>query len=337
MEHLQILSYMAVLITGGAAVTYIALTHSSHRFPFLKPFMFFILFINLKTLIYLFLYYYQTNLTSDTKIFDQSILFNLAQIHIVFLFFVATFSLIQAVRKLGGLLMPVLLKNILIVIAALSILFYLSQLLFTVLGASQYWMQNLKIRGICTWLFYGLILFFLVWLLIRSRKEEILSKRKINRSFSVFYLIFFAGLLSTNFLPAIWHIGIILVYKVLINLFPLYWIRKYLLKYGRFVPLTLDETILKKAAEEHEVTAREREVLELILKGKSNKQIASLLCIAPHTVKNHLYRLYQKLRVNSRYELVTFFIKKKPERILFVSQTRFESEKRREQTYFNQD
>ncbi|MBN1272978.1 MAG: helix-turn-helix transcriptional regulator [Candidatus Aminicenantes bacterium] len=316
MEHLQILSYIAILITGGAAVTYIALTHSSHRFPFLKPFMFFILFINLKTLIYLFLYYYQTNLTSGTTVFEQSAFLNLAQIHIVFLFFVATFSLIQVARKLDGLLVPIILKIILGVIAAFSILFYLSQLLFTALGASQYWLQNLKIREVFTWLFYGLILFFLVWLMIQSQKEEILSKKKINRSFSVFYLIFFVGLLSTNLAPAIWHIGVILIFKILINLFPLYWIRKYLLKYGRSIPLTLDETILNKTVDEYGITAREKEVLELIIKGKNNKQVASLLCIAPHTVKNHLYRLYNKLGVNSRYELLTFFLNKKPERTI---------------------
>ncbi len=95
------------------------------------------------------------------------------------------------------------------------------------------------------------------------------------------------------------------------NLFPIFWIRKYLLKYGRSIPLTLDESLLKGMAVEHSITPRELEIVELILKGRSNKQIANQLCIAHHTVKNHLYRLYQKLDVNNRFELVTFFLNNK--------------------------
>lgn len=311
MEHLQIFSYIVVLITGGAAVTYITFTHISHRFPFLKPFILFILFINLKTLTYMFLYYFQVNLRSGTTVFEKSALFNLAETHIVFLFFIATFSMIQAVRMLDGLPVPVILNTILVVIAGFSILLYLGQLLLTALGASQYWLIDLKIREICSWLFYGLNILFLVWLMICSFKVKPLSKRRINQSFSVFYLLSFTGILSTNFMSADWHIIVILTFKVLMNLFPLFWIRKFLLKYGCSIPLTLEETFLKTMADEYEVSAREREILELIFKGRSNKQIASQLCISLHTVKNHLYRLYQKLGVNSRYELVAFFLNKK--------------------------
>ena len=311
MEHLQIFSYIGVLITGGAAVTYITFTHISHRFPFLKPFILFILFINLRTLIYMFLYYYQVNLRSGTAVFEKSALFNLAGTHIVFLLFIVTFSMIQTVRKLDDLPVPVFLKTILLVVAGFSILLYLGQLLLTVLGASHYWLIELKIRGICSWVFYGLNILFLIWLMIRSFKVKPRSKRRINRSFSVFYLLSFIGILSTNLMSTDWQIIVILTFKILMNLFPLFWIRKFLLKYGCSIPLTLEETFLKTMAGEYGISTREREILELIFKGRSNKQIASQLCIAHHTVKNHLYRLYQKLGVNSRYELVTFFLNKK--------------------------
>ena len=44
------------------------------------------------------------------------------------------------------------------------------------------------------------------------------------------------------------------------------------------------------------------------LHGKSNRDIAEALYIAPHTVKNHVYRLYQKLGIKSRFELVSLFL-----------------------------
>ncbi len=54
-------------------------------------------------------------------------------------------------------------------------------------------------------------------------------------------------------------------------------------------------------AEEH-LTPRERQVLELIERGLTNKEIAHDLCIEVRTVKNHVHNLLEKLRVNRRGE-----------------------------------
>jgi two-component system, NarL family, nitrate/nitrite response regulator NarL len=50
------------------------------------------------------------------------------------------------------------------------------------------------------------------------------------------------------------------------------------------------------------LTSREREILDLIAEGLSNKQIAQLLCIEVPTVKNHVHNLLEKLDVHSRHE-----------------------------------
>ncbi|MGB9753264.1 helix-turn-helix domain-containing protein [Roseiflexus castenholzii] len=52
------------------------------------------------------------------------------------------------------------------------------------------------------------------------------------------------------------------------------------------------------------LTARERDVLELVSQGLSNKQIAQKLHISEHTVKFHLSSLFAKLGVSSRTEAV---------------------------------
>jgi DNA-binding NarL/FixJ family response regulator len=48
------------------------------------------------------------------------------------------------------------------------------------------------------------------------------------------------------------------------------------------------------------LTAREREVLDLIAQGRSNAEIATTLRITEQTVKGHLWRLYRKLDVTNR-------------------------------------
>lgn len=48
------------------------------------------------------------------------------------------------------------------------------------------------------------------------------------------------------------------------------------------------------------LSAREREVLALVAKGTSNREIARELFISEATVKTHLTHLYAKLGVNDR-------------------------------------
>ena len=61
---------------------------------------------------------------------------------------------------------------------------------------------------------------------------------------------------------------------------------------------------LDEIAKTHHITRREREIMDLILEGRSNKEIESALFISPHTVKNHIYNIFQKLAINSRGQMI---------------------------------
>jgi two-component system, response regulator PdtaR len=56
----------------------------------------------------------------------------------------------------------------------------------------------------------------------------------------------------------------------------------------------IDRPLLEK------LTSREREVLELIFRGKTNKEIAESLVITPNTVKRHLKAIFEKLDIHTR-------------------------------------
>ena len=53
-----------------------------------------------------------------------------------------------------------------------------------------------------------------------------------------------------------------------------------------------------------QLTQREREVLDLIIAGKLNKQIADVLGISIKTVEVHRARVMEKMRASSLAELV---------------------------------
>jgi DNA-binding NarL/FixJ family response regulator len=57
------------------------------------------------------------------------------------------------------------------------------------------------------------------------------------------------------------------------------------------------------------LSAREREVLQLLAEGKSMKEIAGILDISPRTVEFHKYRVMQVLGVKTNAELVQYAVR----------------------------
>jgi DNA-binding NarL/FixJ family response regulator len=52
------------------------------------------------------------------------------------------------------------------------------------------------------------------------------------------------------------------------------------------------------------LTAREQQVLHLLADGLSNYELATVLTVSKHTIKNHLFSIYDKLGVSNRMEAV---------------------------------
>ncbi|HLM79461.1 MAG TPA: response regulator transcription factor [Terriglobales bacterium] len=52
------------------------------------------------------------------------------------------------------------------------------------------------------------------------------------------------------------------------------------------------------------LSARERQVIQQLAAGMTNREIALTLSLSPHTVKNYLFRIFDKLGVSSRTELL---------------------------------
>ena len=58
--------------------------------------------------------------------------------------------------------------------------------------------------------------------------------------------------------------------------------------------------------EDVRMTRREREVIELIGEGLSNKEIAQRLNIAAHTVKSHVRNVMEKLALHTRLQIAAY-------------------------------
>jgi len=65
----------------------------------------------------------------------------------------------------------------------------------------------------------------------------------------------------------------------------------------------------KTEAPSRHLTARQREVLQLLAEGKSMKEVASILNVTPRTVAFHKYRMMEQLRIKTNAELIQYAIR----------------------------
>jgi DNA-binding NarL/FixJ family response regulator len=58
------------------------------------------------------------------------------------------------------------------------------------------------------------------------------------------------------------------------------------------------------------LTTREREILQMIAEGRSNKDIANLLHLSPYTVETHRANMMEKLNLHNVPELILYAVRK---------------------------
>jgi DNA-binding NarL/FixJ family response regulator len=59
------------------------------------------------------------------------------------------------------------------------------------------------------------------------------------------------------------------------------------------------------------LTKREEQITHMVAEGLSNLEISSNLGLGPHTVKNHLFHIYEKLGISNRVELVLYALSRR--------------------------
>jgi DNA-binding NarL/FixJ family response regulator len=68
-------------------------------------------------------------------------------------------------------------------------------------------------------------------------------------------------------------------------------------------------SLIAHPTERHELTTRQREVLQLLAEGRSMKEVGAILNLTPRTVAFHKYRMMEQLRLKTSAELVQFAVK----------------------------
>lgn len=159
--------------------------------------------------------------------------------------------------------------------------------------------------------FASLVLFIpiaaLVYLMLRTARGPWAEGRKGLIKFAVVslvcYILFFVSFSLPQ--PGSSFRWIAPICLLLANVSPILVLRRILRRYGRpILPEMFGDPRMNEFRERFQLSPREGEILDLLLKGKSNKDIERELFVSPHTVRNHVHNIYQKLGVGSRLQLL---------------------------------
>jgi DNA-binding CsgD family transcriptional regulator len=320
MEHIGLFGILIDLIVAVWVANYVYQTQRTYNYRFLKPLFQYCVIYTCAVLIGLVILYVNLNLQESLFQEKFSILKDLGFL-IVSLFEIGlVYSMFQAYLGFKDRDVSRRFQNW--VVLGLTA-FVLSYGLKIVLPAESALFRGLDI-------FHGNVfdnialfeILFLILILVSGKKETEKNKVKLRRSFGwlflsryivlTFFFILFVIFLTKagEMVPRAVRYPIALVLVLLISFIPFIWVKFFFRKYAESLLVIVEEKeILDSLFDKYGISKREQDILRQILDGKTNREIEEKLFISYHTVKNHVYNLYQKLGVKNRYELVHFITK----------------------------
>lgn len=305
--HLNILLNAVSLAAGVAAVLFIIQTCRRYPSPILKYLLYSVILYNLVSVIDVTSIYSCINLMDDCLAF-QSTLFARAIGPLSSLFFIMmTYFLVRMMlaimeKDIAIHTLRLIRSGFWIIVSSYGAriilsLFKQSYPIFPFFQSSLLTTAYLILPG-------SLIIF-----LIQGFSEKDALRKKIILTAGLVYLTCFSGLALFGTLLGDANRILIPVMYLLLNCTAYFGVMYLFLPYYKKKSVRYQgNAILDSLCSKYAISKREREIAELILLGKSNKEIEANLFISMGTVKNHIYSLYQKLGINSRGQLVHLFL-----------------------------
>ena len=167
-------------------------------------------------------------------------------------------------------------------------------------SANIFWLALVWIPGL-------LDVFWLGRLLAESRKAADPGRRRADAAFALLFLARYPLQLGLSLWnrPVFAALALVKLHGLYTNLMPLVWLKAYFTPWAGSLGKVMGGRFdLAEIGRSRGLTAREMQILELMIDGKSYKEIEAALHISIHTVKTHVYSLYRKLDVKSRPQLI---------------------------------
>ena len=306
MNHLMLLGYFIALMVGVAASVTIQHFYKTYKHSFLRFLLRYIIFLNLALLIYLISTYLHLNSTAAQFKDPNSAFYAVLYILAIGVWVGCIHSFIQLVFRLKGGNDPRKINRIFQVgLILVGFLCVIGVTTYVHTGSNQ-WNMGIYL-GL---MLVAMLVFFsgMISLMLYRDPDENIGRRKSIRIYGWLHLAAYILFFSPPFLQGTLKICILSGALISVNLIPQIWLRYFFLRYTIQFSAHEMSPPLDVVTQKYLISHREREIMELIMEGKSNQEIEKTLFISYNTVKNHIYNIYQKLGVKSRSQMIHFVL-----------------------------
>jgi DNA-binding CsgD family transcriptional regulator len=310
MDHVLILLDAAALVIGIWAIVYTQQIYRIYKRAFLKSLAHYAVFLNLAVLVSLAARYLWTNLFGGDP--QTASLFMALMALTVFTAGVGrAYSFTKVVFWLRDKEPPRIVSQMLGIAALPFFISYIYGWRQFVEQGSARWIGSTSL--VLSLSATAVIIASLVVLWTRKPAGLSPGRKKSINGFVILFLTSYAALASVYLLPRSVSAYVSSPMILWLSLLPLIWLKGYFEKNEVSVYSQESSETLELIAGEFKISKREREIMELVLQGKRNKDIENLLYISGSTVKNHIYNLYQKVGVKSRVQLIQLVMRNERE------------------------
>ncbi|MFC2151507.1 LuxR C-terminal-related transcriptional regulator [Bacteroidota bacterium] len=308
MKHLMIFFLILSLIVGTGVIIYTFQFYKKYKYRFLKSLFIYLIFFNLFIIIGLSYQYILVNIFDNN--FDQ--VPTITSLMLFFFVVGAEFGITYSIFRVTSDLKEVAISKIYNTLFIIWVsVFGSATLIGTIIYVQEstyellYVIHELWILSMIT-IIPALFINLIIFAFKKPRWDN--PKRKSVLIFAGYFLVGYLFFAISNLDFYFFQFNIDdydPILFLILNIWPLLWILFYFNKYHNDgLSKTADHENLDELFSEFKISERESEIIELIIKGKSNKEIEQILFISFNTVKNHIYNIYKKLGVSSRSQLI---------------------------------
>lgn len=312
MTHVNLLAMMLSIAVGMAGIAVVLQAYKKHGHKYLLGFAIYLILLNLMTLLsvvnnYIFLNVFARFVSLQSIITESVYRFTgaLVMANTVPAFFYLYRELLG--KRAGGRFKWIVYGGNLAVSALMSFMVSRSFAVQLILPA---------LLGYVFIVFFSLLtlIVFNIRLLRKAKSLAEPGKREVIKTFGVIHLVplilVFAVGMEHLFLDVSNDILLIfdVIFSTTVGALPLLYLKRFMEKYHGPAAMEQAESVTAEHLfEKFNISNREQEIIGLICKGKTNKEIEDALFISVKTVKGHVYSIYRKTGVKNRVQLTNLF------------------------------
>ncbi len=311
MTHLTFFIFIASLVIGFGAIILTNNLYQKYKHKYLKVFFYYLIFMNVGSLLNTVLRYLDNINVLDDIIQEHLVLVVLILSTLFIIGTIHYFLHIITIRLIVKNEISRKFRNITLLYIIITFLIMLvTDILSIVKKDMIYCMTFLNIE------IYFLISFLIIIIYTLFLKlKDIYTKSKKNalKYMGIFYMTLYSIHLivqASGFMGTDFYMFYFPFYYLILNAVPFFFIKKFLMNYhGNIISQTSTAEEIETVFKKFKITKREKEIIGLILKGKTNNEIEDELFISINTVKHHVYSIYTKLKVKNRGQLTSLLSK----------------------------